>query len=202
MAWVSGASQTEIARMNAQAEVDMEQAKNDAKISMASAHLPAASGFMNNLFIATGSNNKKMFEASKAFNIGQAVINTYTGATKAFAQYGWPYGAVAAALVVAAGLAQVAQIRSQTMGGGVSAAGGGSGGSIPTDTTITGDTGAGSLIGTDTNQTGGTFTIHMPIHTVVADREQLARFAEEDLRPIIEEMTGRDVDVIFAEEAA
>ena len=202
MAWVSGASQTEIAQMNAQAEVDMEKAKNDAKVNMARTHLQAASGFMNNLFIATGSNNKKMFEASKAFNIGQAVMNTYAGATKAFAQYGWPYGAVAAALVVASGLAQVAQIRSQTMGGGVSAAGGGSGGSLPTGPTVSGDTGAGSLIGTDDNQRGGTFTIHMPIHTVVADKEQLARFAEEDLRPIFEEMTGRDVDVVFAGEAA
>ncbi len=202
MAWVSGASQTEIIRLNAEAEVAMEQAKNDAKVSMARSHLQAASGFMNNLFIATGSNNKKMFEANKAFNIGQAVINTYTGATKAFAQYGWPYGAVAAALVVAAGLAQVAQIRSQTMGGGVSAAGGGSGGAIPTGPTISGDTGAGSLIGTEDTRSGGTFTIHMPIHTVVADREQLARLAEEDLRPIIEEMTGRDVTVNFAGEAA
>ena len=202
MAWVSGASQTEIARMNAQAEVDTEKAKNDAKVNMARAHLQAASGFMNNLFIATGSNNKKMFEASKALNIGQAVMNTYAGATKAFAQYGWPFGAVAAALVIASGLAQVAQIRSQTMGGGVSAAGGGSGGSIPTGPDVSDSGGAGSLIGTDTSQNGGTFTIHMPIHTVVADKEQLARFAEEDLRPIFEEMTERDVTIKFAGEAA
>jgi phage-related minor tail protein len=45
-------------------------------------------------------------------------MNTYMAASKAFAMYGgWPLGAVAAAATVVAGLAQVAQIRSQTYSG-------------------------------------------------------------------------------------
>jgi hypothetical protein len=61
--------------------------------------------------------SKKMFELNKAMNIGNAVMDTYTGATKAFAQWGWPYGAVAAGLITAAGVANVAQIKSQKFQG-------------------------------------------------------------------------------------
>lgn len=50
-----------------------------------------------------------VFGQSKELSIVQAVINTYEGATKALAQ-GGVYGAVLAAIVIAAGLAQVANI--------------------------------------------------------------------------------------------
>lgn len=62
---------------------------------------------------ALGQYNKKAFEASKLFNVGQAIMNTYTGATKALATYPPPYNFIAAAGVVASGLAQVQSIRSQ-----------------------------------------------------------------------------------------
>lgn len=52
------------------------------------------------------------FGASKELSIAQAIINTYEGATKALAQ-GGIYGAVLAAIVIAAGLVQVANIESQ-----------------------------------------------------------------------------------------
>jgi tape measure domain-containing protein len=69
------------------------------------------------LFAALGAQNKKAFEASKALNIATAIMNTYMGATKALATYPWPFGMIAAAAAVAAGLAQVAQIRSQQYSG-------------------------------------------------------------------------------------
>lgn len=62
--------------------------------------------------------NKKAFAIQKAYNIGQAIMRTYSGATKAYEQYGWPVGAAAAALIVAGGLAQVAQIKAQSFEGG------------------------------------------------------------------------------------
>lgn len=65
---------------------------------------------------ALASQNKKFFELQKAVAITQAVINTYQGATKAFAQ-GGVLGFITAGLVIAAGLAQVAAIRSQTYPG-------------------------------------------------------------------------------------
>lgn len=63
------------------------------------------------------SNIKELAAIGKAAAITQAVINTYEGATKALAQ-GGIYGAAMAAVVVASGLAQVAQIRSQNVSTG------------------------------------------------------------------------------------
>lgn len=68
--------------------------------------------------------NKAMFAVSKAAAIAQAVINTYQAATAAMSAMsaipivGPALGIVAAAAAVAGGMAQVANIRSQTMGGG------------------------------------------------------------------------------------
>jgi hypothetical protein len=70
-----------------------------------------------NMFSALGAQNKKAFEAAKAFNIANAIMNTYMAATKALATYPFPFGLIAAAGAVAAGFAQVAQIRAQTYSG-------------------------------------------------------------------------------------
>lgn len=55
------------------------------------------------------SENKRLAEIGKAGSVAQATINTYEGATKALAQGGF-YGIAMAAAVIAAGMAQVAQI--------------------------------------------------------------------------------------------
>ena len=69
------------------------------------------------MFSALGAQNKKAFEAAKAFNIANAIMNTYMAATKALATYPWPFSMIAAGAAVAMGLAQVAQIRSQQYSG-------------------------------------------------------------------------------------
>ena len=69
------------------------------------------------VFDNLGQRNKAAFEAAKAFNIANAIMNTYAGATKALAMYPPPFNFIAAAAVVASGLAQVAAIRSQTYSG-------------------------------------------------------------------------------------
>lgn len=69
------------------------------------------------IFNELGRQNKEAFELAKAFNIAQAIMNTYMGATKALASYPPPFNFIAAAAVVAMGLSQVAQIRSQTYSG-------------------------------------------------------------------------------------
>lgn len=61
--------------------------------------------------------NKQMFAINKAASIATAVVNTYTGATKALAQGGF-FGIFLMAATIAAGLAQVQQIRSQQFNGG------------------------------------------------------------------------------------
>ena len=69
------------------------------------------------VFSALGAQNKKAFEAAKALNIANALMNTYAAATKALATYPFPFGLVAAAAAVAAGMAQVSAIRSQQYSG-------------------------------------------------------------------------------------
>jgi tape measure domain-containing protein len=69
------------------------------------------------IFTALGAQNKKAFEAAKAFNIANAVMNTYMAVTKALASYPFPFSLIAAGGALAFGLAQVAQIRSQQYSG-------------------------------------------------------------------------------------
>lgn len=59
------------------------------------------------------SHNKKMFKIGQTAAIAEAIINTAVAATKAWKDYGWPWGAVAAAATVAMGAIQISQIRSQ-----------------------------------------------------------------------------------------
>lgn len=73
--------------------------------------------------------NKKAFAIQKAVQIAQAIMNTHTAATKALAAYPPPLNAVFAALAVANGMAQVAQIKAQSFeGGGFTGTGSRSGG--------------------------------------------------------------------------
>jgi len=64
------------------------------------------------------SSMKNLFAKNKAFNIAAAVMDTYKGATLALASYPPPLGAIMAAATVASGMAQVAQIKSQSFEGG------------------------------------------------------------------------------------
>ncbi len=68
-------------------------------------------------FNALGAQNKKAFEIAKAFNIANAIMNTFVGASAALRDYPPPFSFIAAAAQVAFGLAQVAQIRAQTFSG-------------------------------------------------------------------------------------
>ncbi len=56
--------------------------------------------------------SKKLFRLNQALAIGEAIFNTYQGATKALAQ-GGIFGIATAGLVIATGLAQVANIKAQ-----------------------------------------------------------------------------------------
>ena len=79
------------------------------------------SDFFGTVATMMSSHSKKAFQIGKAAAIAQAVIQTYMGATAAFASlastgpWGVVAGAVAAAAAIAAGMANVAQIRAQQM---------------------------------------------------------------------------------------
>ena len=65
---------------------------------------------------ALGQINSSAFKAAKAFNIGQAIMSTYTGAAEAL-KLPFPFNLAAAGAVIATGLAQVQTIRAQTFSG-------------------------------------------------------------------------------------
>lgn len=94
---------------------DIERSRQQATLSI-------ASDFFGQLATLQRSENSKIAAVGKAAAIAQALINTYQSATAAYAAMaGIPYvgpalGVAAAAAAVAAGLANVAQIRAQPAG--------------------------------------------------------------------------------------
>lgn len=82
-----------------------EQQKQEAVISTA-----------KNALSLIATQNEKAFRIMQAASIAEAIINTYTGATKALAQ-GGIFGPIMAGVIIAQGLAQVATIRAQKFPG-------------------------------------------------------------------------------------
>lgn len=104
-----------IGQQERQKKIVQERIEFEKKSELEKAQFAIEAG--SQMFSALGAQNKKAFEIAKAFNIANAIMNTYMGATKALAMYPPPFNFIAAAAVVANGLAQVAQIRSQQYSG-------------------------------------------------------------------------------------
>jgi hypothetical protein len=96
-------------------EIADERTKFEKKTELEKAQFAIQQGA--DMFNALGAQNKKAFEIAKAFNIANAIMNTYAAATKALAAYPPPFNFIAAAAAVGMGFAQVAAIRSQTYSG-------------------------------------------------------------------------------------
>ena len=101
-------------------QVSLEKEKTQLAIDNADAQIQAYSDLAGALSSLAGDN--------KALAVAQAVMDTYAGANKAFAQ-GGVAGFVSGAAIVAAGLANVKKILATDVGSG-----GGGGGSVPSDT--------------------------------------------------------------------
>jgi hypothetical protein len=124
----------------AEAELLREQELQSAKLDLAGATLQGIGSLVNAFAGENEEQQRRAFNISKAISIAQATIDTYKGATAAFASTAAsPLGIanpaapfIAAAAAVAAGLANVATIaRQQYQGGGSGGAGGGAGASNP-----------------------------------------------------------------------
>lgn len=90
-------------------------------------------GELTNITAGVAQHNRKLFEINKIAAIASAIVNTHEGVTRTLAKYPQPLAGIMAAAHLAAGIAQVRAIRSQSFGG--SAAGGGS---IPSQATSPG----------------------------------------------------------------
>ena len=92
--------------------------RKEFEMQSATAQTSHVLGELSNQFSGIASNNKKLFQLNKAFQIAQAIMQTYQGATLAMSSYPPPLSFVMAGAQVAAGLGQVAQIRAQSFEGG------------------------------------------------------------------------------------
>ena len=101
-----------------------EKAKTDVEFDSARARQQinenmqkAAVGEFSKGIDALGAYNKKAFKIAKGVKTAEAIMNTYAGANQALAAYPPPFSYIAAAGQIAYGMAQVAQIKSQTFAG-------------------------------------------------------------------------------------
>lgn len=145
-------------------------------------------GLMSDSMLAfyelSGNKSKEFFALYKAFAVGQAVMNTYEGATKAIAQ-GGVFGPVMAAAVIAAGLANVAKIVSTQPGtGGVSS--GGSGYTVPPIRNYN------NLINNNNNSSKA-ITVNISVNGQVINGGSIPSWIRDSLAPEINKAIGDGV---------
>lgn len=75
-------------------------------------------GSLSQMTAGIAQHSKAAFEVNKAASIVNTVVQTIQAVTKAWADYGWPYGAVVGAAIAAAGIAQVQAIKNTSFNGG------------------------------------------------------------------------------------
>lgn len=99
-------------------------------------------GELANMTAGVAQHSKTMFDINKAAGIANAIVNTAQGITKALASYPPPISFVMAAAQAAAGIAQIAAIKSATFSGGGAAPAPSLAGSTPAPPTTPVDNGA------------------------------------------------------------
>jgi hypothetical protein len=151
-------------------------------------------GELNNQFNGIAKNNKKLFALNKAFQIAQAIMQTYQGATLAMSSYPPPLNFAMAAATVAGGMGQVAQIKAQSFdGGGFTGTGGRSGGMDgkggfpailhPNETVIdhTKGQGGGITVVNNIDATGAGADVDMKIRAAMQQTSQQTILSIQDL---------------------
>lgn len=138
-------------------------------------------GLMSVLSSGLDKNNEKQFKKDQKLQRGRAIISTAAGVTRAFSDYGWPWGLIPAGLTIAAGAAQLDQINSTSYSGGGSIGGisGGSapsmGGQVPAP--------AAATPAADT-QPATQINIHIPSGVRIIDKTALDEFARDLIEPL------------------
>jgi len=185
-----------------QMEADFEQAQLDLKARANAAFLALDKqkaqqqqqvlvGSLATISSLMSSSNEGLFRVGQAASIAQATISTYEGATKALS-YGPILGPVLAAGIIAAGLANVAQIASTKIGGGTPS---------PVNATF-----SGGSVDTGTTPSPITAPITAPNATLAAPRQQVnltfsgsGRYTYDEvvngIIPLLQEGVDNGVDI-------
>ena len=109
--------QQELIEEYANKQIITEQEKAEAIKRINSNMQKSAAGEFSKGIDALGNYNKKAFKIAKGVKTAEAIMNTYAGANQALAAYPPPFSYIAAAGQIAFGMAQVAQIKSQSFAG-------------------------------------------------------------------------------------
>ena len=117
-----------LAEESAKKRKEKEKEVTDAKIALANTAVDATADTIKAVGSMLDADNKKSFEAKKALDIADTTISTIKGAAGAFLQatsaypppYGQIIGAITAGVATAAGVANIAKIKSQKYKGGSS----------------------------------------------------------------------------------
>jgi hypothetical protein len=143
--------------------------------------------------------NKELFEINKIAGIANAVVNTYTGVSKTLAAYPYPWNLPMAALHLAAGLAQVKQIKSAKFGDGSSAPSINGGAATPVVN-----------VGSSAQQATAVEAPAIPVFAAARSQVNLtlqgSRFSyqqiTEEIIPLINEAAGNGADIRVTTQAA
>jgi len=187
----SGASIDAVRETFAQQEIDREKRVATFKMQMASQNFGMAANFMQNLTVIAGKEGGAMFELMKGFAIAQAVIDTLSAANKALNAGVPPWNFVAAASVVAAGMARVAQIKATEPGTTAGSTIGPGGTTSPAYTGGSTTAGPPPVPVTQADNRppiNVTVQIHNPLGT-----EDWDKLAEEEIAPALERALGRNI---------
>lgn len=160
-------------------DVANEQAIWQMKAQAAQDGASAMMNLTNALFTFAGQKNKALFNLNKIAGIAEATVSTYTGAAMALRSVPYPANLAAAASVIAAGLANVARIKSMQFGSG--AAAGGFGGGTPDS----------PIVNQPLPQQSGPAQITVNVTGDIIDYQ---RWTEDTLAPVIRDAVGRNTD--------
>lgn len=104
-------------------------------------------GALTDLTAGVANSSKTMFNINKAAALANAVVNTAQGVTSALADVPYPANLAAAAMVAAAGAAEIAAISSTSFGSGSGSSSFGGGTGIPSEATSTPNQSASDFFG-------------------------------------------------------
>ena len=132
-----------------QENLSAEDKATRAKLSLAANYTGAASDMFTLLASTQDESSRSGFESAKAYSMAAAIMNTAAGIMNAFASLPWPAAPIAAALVAATGVVQIAKISSTEFGGGAGSVATPASGSFNTSGASGAGGGVGSARGAD-----------------------------------------------------
>src|SRR3990172_1066137 len=192
----AGAAQADIEAAYTELSLSYAEKRRDFQVSAAGEPFGSVSGMMQNLSASTDSSHRSIFETMKAFSIAETAIKTYQGAMEASSALagipivGPALGAAAAAAVMAAGAARVANIKATSPGGATSISSSGTGSpsyegstteAYPVTTTL--DEGSSSTQSVTVN-------IYNPL-----SEQNWAEIVENDIIPALNDASDRNIEV-------